>query len=105
MAFRAQGQGHLQGQMSKLYQKYISRVQLYPFKVSMAILRSRFVFCTICLLIFLQFLNQKGVSIGYHGNIQANIQRTSGSKTAAIVRNRDLGCPVWCFEFSKWIIL
>ena len=31
--------------------------------------------------------------------------RTSGSKTAAIVRNRDLGCPVWCFEFSKWIIL
>ena len=47
MAFRARGQGHLQGQMSKLYQKYISRVQLYPFKVSIRILRSRFVFCTI----------------------------------------------------------
>ena len=49
MAFRAQGQGHLQGQMSKLYQNYISRVQLYPFKVSMCSLRSRFVFCIICL--------------------------------------------------------
>ena len=49
MASRAQGQGHLQGQMSKLYKKYISRVQLYPFKVSISILRSRFVFCTICL--------------------------------------------------------
>ena len=105
MAFRAQGKGHLQGQMSKLYEKYISRVQLYPFKVSISVLRSRFVFCTIYLLIFLQYLNQKGVIIGYHGNIQANIQRTSGSKTAAIVRNGDLGCPVWCFEFSKWIIL
>ena len=42
MAFRAQGQGHLQGQMSKLYQKYISQIQLYPFKVSICILRSRF---------------------------------------------------------------
>ena len=49
MAFRAQGQGHLQGQMSKLYQKYISPVQLYAFKVFISILRSRFVFCTICL--------------------------------------------------------
>ena len=49
MAFRAQGQGHLQGQMSRLYQKYISRVQLYHFKVSVCILISRFVFCTICL--------------------------------------------------------
>ena len=47
MAFRAQGQGHLQGQMSKLYQKYISWVQFYPFKVSICISRSRFVFCTI----------------------------------------------------------
>ena len=47
MAFRAQGQGHLQGQMSKLNQKYISRVQLYPFKVSICILRSRFVSFTI----------------------------------------------------------
>ena len=47
MAFRAQGQGHTQGQMSKLYQTYISRVQLYHFKVSICILRSRFVFCTI----------------------------------------------------------
>ena len=49
MAFRAQGQGHLQGQTSQLYQKYISRVQPYPFKVSISFLRSRFVFCTICL--------------------------------------------------------
>ena len=49
MAFRAQCQGHLQGQMSKLYQKYISRVQHYPFKVSICILRSRLVFCTVCL--------------------------------------------------------
>ena len=49
MAFRAQGQGHIQGQMSKLYQKYISRVPLYPFKVSISILISRFIFCTICL--------------------------------------------------------
>ena len=63
MAFRAQGQGHLQGQMSKLYQKYISRVQLYAFKDFISILRSRFVFCTICLHIFLQYLNQKG---GHH---------------------------------------
>ena len=47
MAFRAQGQGHLQGQMSKLYQKYILRVQLYPFKVFICISISRFVFCTI----------------------------------------------------------
>ena len=47
MAFRAQGQGHLQGQMSKLYKKYISRLQIYPFKVPVCILRSRFVFCTI----------------------------------------------------------
>ena len=46
MAFRDQGQGHLQGQMSKLYQKYISRVQLYPFMVSICILGSRFVFRT-----------------------------------------------------------
>ena len=51
MAFRAQGQGHLQGQMSKLNQKNISRVQLYPFKVSICILRSRFVSCTIRLYI------------------------------------------------------
>ena len=43
MASRAQG--HLQGQMSKLYQKYISRVQLYLFKVSICILRSPFIFC------------------------------------------------------------
>ena len=49
MAFRAQG--HLQGQLSKLNRKYISRVQLYPFKVSICILRSRFVFCTIRLYI------------------------------------------------------
>ena len=49
MAFKYQGQCHLQGQMSKLYQKYISRVQLYPFMASISILRSRFVFCTICL--------------------------------------------------------
>ena len=42
-----------------------------------------------------------GVIIGYHGYIQANLNRTSGSKTAAIVRNRDLGFPVGCFEFSK----
>ena len=62
MAFRAQGQGHLQGQMSKLNQKYISRVQLYPFKVSICILRSRFVF-GLFVLIFLQYLNQKG---GHH---------------------------------------
>ena len=34
-----------------------------------------------------------------------NLKRTSGSKTAAIVGNRDLGCPVWCFDFSKLIIL
>ena len=46
MAFRDQGQGHLQGQMSKLYQKYISRVQLYHFMVSICILRSRFVLGT-----------------------------------------------------------
>ena len=44
---------------------------------------------------------KKGVISGYHGYIQANAKRTYGSKTAAIVRNRDLGCPVWCFEFSK----
>ena len=105
MAFRAQGQGNLQGQMSKLNQKYISRVQLYPFKVSKCILKSRYVFCTIRLYIFLQYLNQKGVTIGYQGYIQANVKRTSGSKTAAIVRNRVLGCPVSCFEFSKWMIL
>ena len=43
----------------------------------------------------------KGFVIGYHGYIQANLKRTSGSKTAAIVRNRDLGCPFGCFEFSK----
>ena len=42
-----------------------------------------------------------GVIIGYHGYIQANLKRTCGLKTAAIVRNRDLGCPVGCFEFSK----
>ena len=46
MAFRDQGQGHLQGQITKLYQKYISRVQLYPLMVSICVLRSRFVFCT-----------------------------------------------------------
>ena len=48
---------------------------------------------------------KKGVIISYHGYIQVNVNRTSGSKTAAIVRNKDLGCPVCCFEFSKWMIL
>ena len=94
MAFRAQGQGHLQGEMSNLNQKYISRVQLYPFKVSICILRSRFIFCTIRLYIPSIFKPKRGVIIGYHGYIQANVKRTSGSKTAAVVRNRDLGCPV-----------
>ena len=84
MAFRAQGQGHLQGQMSKLNQKYISRVQLYPFKVSICILRSRFVSCTICLYIPSIFKPKRGVIIVYQGYIQANVNRTSGSKTAAI---------------------
>ena len=51
------------------------------------------------------FKPKGGVIIGYHGYIQANVKRTSGSKTAAIVRNSDLGCPVWCFEFSKRMIL
>ena len=49
--------------------------------------------------------SKNGVIIGYYGYIQANVKRTSGSKTAAIVRNRDLDGPFWCFEFSKWIIL
>ena len=47
------------------------------------------------------FKLKRGVIIGYHGYIQANLKRTSGSKTAAIVKNRDLDCPVGCFEFSK----
>ena len=47
------------------------------------------------------FKPKRGVIIGYHGYIQANVKKTSDSKTAAIVSNRDLGCPVWCFEFSK----
>ena len=60
MVFRDQGQGHLQGQMSKLNQKYISRVQPYPFKISICILRSRFVSCTIRLYIPSIFKPKRG---------------------------------------------
>ena len=44
------------------------------------------------------FKPKQGVIIGYHGHIQANLKMTSGSKTAAIVRNRGLGGPVGCFK-------
>ena len=63
MAFRAQGQGHLQGQLSNLNQKNISRVQLYPFKVSICILSSRFVSCTIRLYILSKFEPKRGTSL------------------------------------------
>ena len=94
MAFRAPGQGHVQGQISKLYQNYISRVQLYPFMVSICILRSRFgILYYSSINIPSIFKLKRGVIVGYHGYIQANLKRTSGSKTTAIVKSGDLDCP------------
>ena len=45
------------------------------------------------------FKPKRGVIIAYHGYIQANLKRASGSKTAAIVKNRDLGCPLGVLNF------